>query len=80
MTLLQRADARIGTSPGIRAACFAQLVRIAAELIRRRTESVALAHLHAMSDRELKDIGISRGQIGAAVSGRLDRSQPGDRA
>jgi uncharacterized protein YjiS (DUF1127 family) len=41
----------------------------------RRLESLAVRQLHAMSDRELRDIGIMRSQIGFVV--RRDRE--GDR-
>jgi uncharacterized protein YjiS (DUF1127 family) len=34
-----------------------------------RIERVAIAHLEAMSDRELEDIGLSRSQIESAVRG-----------
>jgi uncharacterized protein YjiS (DUF1127 family) len=41
----------------------------------RRFEREAIIRLHAMSDRELKDIGLSRSQIAHAV-----RGEPGDHA
>jgi uncharacterized protein YjiS (DUF1127 family) len=34
-----------------------------------RVERLAIAHLGAMSDRQLKDIGLVRSQIGFAVKG-----------
>ena len=34
-----------------------------------RIERAAIAHLHAMTDRELRDIGISRSEIEIAASG-----------
>jgi uncharacterized protein YjiS (DUF1127 family) len=37
----------------------------------RRNERVAILQLHAMSDRELRDIGIARSQIEGAVRGEL---------
>jgi len=37
-----------------------------------RMEQAAIAHLKSMSDRDLKDIGIARSQIEAAVKGSID--------
>ena len=39
----------------------------------RRRERAAIAQLHAMSDRELRDIGLTRSEIDLAVRGELDR-------
>jgi uncharacterized protein YjiS (DUF1127 family) len=39
----------------------------------RRNGQVAILQLHAMSDRELRDIGIARSQIEGAVRGELDQ-------
>jgi uncharacterized protein YjiS (DUF1127 family) len=39
----------------------------------RRNEREAILQLHAMSDRELRDIGLTRSQIEGAVRGQLDR-------
>jgi uncharacterized protein YjiS (DUF1127 family) len=41
--------------------------------VTRRNERVAILLLHAMSDRELRDIGIARSQIEGAVRGELDQ-------
>ena len=41
----------------------------------RRLESLAVRKLHAMSDRELKDIGIARSQIEFAVRGARERDR-----
>ena len=38
----------------------------------RRVERVAIMHLHAMSERELKDIGLTRSQIEQAVKGEFN--------
>jgi uncharacterized protein YjiS (DUF1127 family) len=38
----------------------------------RRIEQAAIIQLHAMSDRELQDIGLARSQIEQAVRGELD--------
>ena len=39
----------------------------------RRNEREAILQLHAMSDRELRDIGLSRSEIEGAVRGQLDQ-------
>jgi uncharacterized protein YjiS (DUF1127 family) len=39
----------------------------------RRSEREAILQLHAMSDRELRDIGLARSQIEGAVRGQLDQ-------
>jgi uncharacterized protein YjiS (DUF1127 family) len=38
----------------------------------RRSERAAIIQLHAMSDRELQDIGLTRSRIEWAVKGELD--------
>lgn len=38
----------------------------------RRIEQAAIIQLHAMSDRELQDIGLARSQIEQAARGELD--------
>ncbi len=49
------------------------------ETIRQwRTRSRAAQDLHSMSDRQLSDIGIGRGDIEAVVSGRLVRTPSHD--
>lgn len=42
---------------------------------RRRAEQRTIEHLHGMSDRELKDIGIVRSQIDFAVRRGLERDR-----
>jgi uncharacterized protein YjiS (DUF1127 family) len=39
-----------------------------------RVQQLAAARLRSMSDRELKDIGLSRSQIEFAVNGKVERS------
>jgi uncharacterized protein YjiS (DUF1127 family) len=39
----------------------------------RRNEREAILQLRAMSDRELRDIGLTRSQIDGAVRGQLDQ-------
>lgn len=39
----------------------------------RRLENLAIAQLHAMSNRQLRDIGISRSEIEIALSGERAR-------
>jgi uncharacterized protein YjiS (DUF1127 family) len=41
----------------------------------RRLEKLAIRQLKAMSDRQLKDIGIVRSQIEFAVRGGLERDR-----
>ena len=40
-----------------------------------RVQQAAIAHLRSMSDRELKDIGLSRSQIECAVMGERARDR-----
>ena len=39
----------------------------------RRNERLAILQLYAMSDRELRDIGVTRSRIEGAVRGELDQ-------
>ncbi|MGI9406058.1 MAG: DUF1127 domain-containing protein [Hyphomicrobiaceae bacterium] len=39
--------------------------------IERREQNRAIAHLHGLSDHHLKDIGVSRSEITAAVRGEI---------
>jgi uncharacterized protein YjiS (DUF1127 family) len=41
------------------------------------TRRAALKHLRQFNDRELRDIGLSRGQVEAAVYGFITRPDPG---
>ncbi|HET6518975.1 MAG TPA: DUF1127 domain-containing protein [Geminicoccaceae bacterium] len=50
--------------------------RIVAEWRCRRRRAAALRELRAWDDRALKDIGLTRGEIRAAVDGELDRVGP----
>jgi uncharacterized protein YjiS (DUF1127 family) len=47
---------------------------------RRRAERLAIARLHAMSDRQLRDIGITRSQVEFAVRGDVERDRVVGRA
>ncbi|HEX5080291.1 MAG TPA: DUF1127 domain-containing protein [Geminicoccaceae bacterium] len=42
----------------------------------RRRRKAAIAELQGLSDRTLKDIGLTRGEIVAAAEGRVYRGQP----
>jgi uncharacterized protein YjiS (DUF1127 family) len=44
-----------------------------AAYVARRQQRLAIDRLHAMSDHQLKDIGLSRSQIESAVRGDRDR-------
>ncbi len=46
------------------------LAIMAKRFLRRRAERIAVRQLYALPDRTLKDIGISRSQIAAAVRRR----------
>jgi uncharacterized protein YjiS (DUF1127 family) len=41
--------------------------------VKWRTEQAAITELSSMNDRELKDIGLTRSEIGSAVKGELPR-------
>ena len=43
----------------------------------RRIERAAIVQLHGMSERELRDIGLTRSQIERAVRGELDDGRQG---
>jgi uncharacterized protein YjiS (DUF1127 family) len=43
----------------------------------RRQRKVAIHDLRALSDRTLKDMGLTRGEIVAAVDGQVYRGEPG---
>ena len=49
--------------------------RLLTAFITWRARQAALAHLKSMSDRELKDIGLSRSQIECAVMGERARDR-----
>jgi uncharacterized protein YjiS (DUF1127 family) len=49
--------------------------RLLTALVTWRAQQAALAHLKSMSDRELKDIGLSRSQIECAVMGERARAR-----
>ena len=47
------------------------------DIARYFSRRAALQHLGEFSDRELRDIGLSRGQVEAAVYGFITRPDPG---
>jgi uncharacterized protein YjiS (DUF1127 family) len=59
----ERAQAK-GLVASVRIWCVAHLTR--------RMERVAMAQLQAMSDRELRDIGLTRSEIEQAVKGEFN--------
>ena len=71
MLLSARAAARQPWTRGLTDA----LKRWRAAYQRRRAERLAIARLEAMSDRQLKDIGVARSQIEFAVRGQVERDR-----
>jgi uncharacterized protein YjiS (DUF1127 family) len=58
----------------LRASCLSTLaLRLLRAALRRRNARLAAAQLHAMTDHQLADLGIHRGQIEAVVRGRMVR-------
>jgi uncharacterized protein YjiS (DUF1127 family) len=88
MTMLNNTSPYAATAQGVRrgAASFpARLGRLInrwiAGMIARRERQAALYALRHLSDRDLKDIGICRGEIGDALVERAEaRSRMQDRA
>ena len=62
-----------GRSRPRRSALIAALRTWWTAYLTRRNEREAILQLHAMSDRELRDIGLTRSQIEGAVRGQLDQ-------
>src|SRR5262245_4597848 len=70
----------ISNTSAPREAVAGGLLAMAAPAVRRwwhayiawRVQGAVIAHLKSMSDRDLKDIGLSRSQIDASVRGRID--------
>jgi uncharacterized protein YjiS (DUF1127 family) len=57
------------------AGIVAALKRWCAAYIRWRIEQAAIAHLWAMSDRELNDIGLTRGDLPRLVTRRTTKER-----
>ena len=75
MTMLNNTSPYAVTAPGIRRAATIFLARLGrlinrwiAAVIAHRERQAALVTLRHLSDRDLKDIGISRGEIGDALA------------
>jgi len=61
---------------GVEAAWMVHLVRRCLRaLLRWQDEHAASAQLSAMSDRELRDIGLARSEIASAVKGGMPRGR-----
>ena len=59
-------------SAGSDAVWISRLIRRCWQALQRwEVEQAAIAQLSAMSDRELRDIGLNRSEIGFAVKGEL---------
>ena len=54
----------------------ATVKRLWADYMTSRIEQAAIAHLWSMSDRELKDIGLTRSEVTNAVRGEAVRDRP----
>jgi uncharacterized protein YjiS (DUF1127 family) len=86
MTMLNNASPYAATAPGVRRSVANLLARLGrlinrwiAAMIAHRERQAALYALHRLSDRELKDMGICRGDIGdALVEGAAARSRMQD--
>ena len=75
MTMLNNTSPYAVTAPGVRKGPAILLARLGnlinrwiAAVIAHRERQVALVELHHLSDRDLKDIGISRSEIGDALA------------
>ena len=78
-TLLDTEVRHESTPAGAGASVMAAVKRSFAAYLVWRDEKVAIAHLKSMSERELRDIGLTRAQIPFAVKGarardRVDRN------
>ena len=77
MTMLNNASHYIAAAPGVRRSVAIFLARLGrlinrriAAMIAHRERQAALVALRHLSDRDLKDIGIYRGEIGDALAER----------
>ena len=77
MTMLNNTSPYAATAPGIRPAAAIFLARLGrvmnrwiAAVIAHRERQAALVALRHLSDRDLKDMGISRSEIGDALAER----------
>lgn len=68
---------RVQTFPGSgwRQSLSAFVRRRWEDYLARRAQRFAAAHLRSLNDYQIKDMGISRGQIGMAVMGLDDRGE-----
>jgi uncharacterized protein YjiS (DUF1127 family) len=88
MTMLNNTSPYVATAQGVRRGAASLLARLdrlinrwVAAMIARREREAALAVLRHFSDRDLKDIGIYRGDIGDALAERAEaRSRMQDSA
>jgi uncharacterized protein YjiS (DUF1127 family) len=79
MTMLNNTSTYVATAQGVRRGAAIFLARLGrlinrwiAAMIARREREAALAMLRHLSDRDLKDIGICRGDIGDALAERAE--------
>ena len=74
-TLSNTATRHIGAAGGLIAPAAAAVKRWWSTYTAWRLEEAAIVQLQSMSDWELKDIGLARSQIEAAVRGGPDRER-----
>jgi uncharacterized protein YjiS (DUF1127 family) len=67
-TLSETAARRESVAAGVVAAMMALMKRSLIAYVARRAEHAAIAHLRSMSERELRDIGLTRAEIPFAVT------------
>ncbi len=79
MTMLNNTSPYVATAPGIRRGAAIFLARLGSLINRRiaaviahRERQAALVALRHLSDRDLKDIGICRNEIGDALAERAE--------
>lgn len=75
-TQLKTADRSEEVTGNLVAALLAAIKRPLAAYLAWRAEEEAIWRLQSMSDRELRDIGVTRSQIPFAVRGRMPLSRP----
>ena len=80
MTMLNNTSPYVATAPGLRRGVAVLLARLGnlinrwvAAVIAHRERQAALVDLRHLSDRDLKDIGLYRNEIGDALAERAEQ-------